>query len=216
MSDPIIEIDEFTASVIVPEDGDPQDAASVIQGFQPLANRTLRLKNTNRNTAATFTELFAPPLVYIGDPTLSWDPTETGGTPGNIVGLNHDVSDGRQYLIPLPVPQPPANTVRKLVSATIYFVPNTTHVDEPDTQPELTLLRQPLDGSSGMTSIATASTAAADAAAYNALRSLQVSAPAGGHTLVDTEVYWLRFLGEAGGDSLDDMVITGIKVVWSA
>jgi len=44
MSKALVESNEFTASVVVPEDGDPRTAASVEMPFQALANRTTNLK----------------------------------------------------------------------------------------------------------------------------------------------------------------------------
>lgn len=41
----LVEADEFTASVTVPEDGDDRNAASVETGFQALTNRTRNLVN---------------------------------------------------------------------------------------------------------------------------------------------------------------------------
>lgn len=40
MASNLTETPTFDANVQVPDDGDPEDAASVIAGFQPLANRT--------------------------------------------------------------------------------------------------------------------------------------------------------------------------------
>jgi hypothetical protein len=40
----LTEVSEFTTNVVVPADGDNRNAASVVQGFQPLANRTKYLK----------------------------------------------------------------------------------------------------------------------------------------------------------------------------
>lgn len=45
MAEDLVEVDEFTPAVTVPEDGDDRDALSVKQGFQPLANRTRNLLN---------------------------------------------------------------------------------------------------------------------------------------------------------------------------
>ena len=41
----ITEVDEFTATVVAPADGDARNAASITQGIQPLTNRTRRLLN---------------------------------------------------------------------------------------------------------------------------------------------------------------------------
>lgn len=45
MSANIVDVDAFTSPVVVPTDGDALSAASVIQGFQPLADRTRNSKN---------------------------------------------------------------------------------------------------------------------------------------------------------------------------
>jgi hypothetical protein len=45
MAEDLVEVDEFTPAVTAPEDGDDRDAESVVQGFQPLANRTRWLSN---------------------------------------------------------------------------------------------------------------------------------------------------------------------------
>lgn len=45
MAEDLVEVDEFTPAVTVPEDGDDRDAASVKQGFQPLTNRARYLLN---------------------------------------------------------------------------------------------------------------------------------------------------------------------------
>lgn len=45
MSKNLTEVDEYTASVTVPEDGDNRNAASVETPFQALANRSLNAKN---------------------------------------------------------------------------------------------------------------------------------------------------------------------------
>lgn len=45
MSANLTDVDAFTSPVVVPSDGDPENAASVLAGFQPLANRTRYLYN---------------------------------------------------------------------------------------------------------------------------------------------------------------------------
>lgn len=45
MSANLVDVDAFTSPVVVPTDGDALTAASVLQGFQPLANRTRNLDN---------------------------------------------------------------------------------------------------------------------------------------------------------------------------
>jgi hypothetical protein len=45
MSANIVDVDAFTSPVVVPTDGDALSAASVIQGFQPLSDRTRNNKS---------------------------------------------------------------------------------------------------------------------------------------------------------------------------
>lgn len=44
----LTDVDAFTSPVVVPVDGDVRNAASVVQGFQPLADRTRNLQNKVR------------------------------------------------------------------------------------------------------------------------------------------------------------------------
>lgn len=48
----LTDVDAFTSPVVVPVDADPANAASVVQGFQPLANRTFWLHERITETAA--------------------------------------------------------------------------------------------------------------------------------------------------------------------
>jgi hypothetical protein len=40
----IVDVDAFTSPVVAPTSGDPRTAASIVQGLQPLGNRTIHLK----------------------------------------------------------------------------------------------------------------------------------------------------------------------------
>lgn len=53
----LAEVVAFTSPVVVPADGDAENAASVIQGFQPLTNRTAYLKSILDNMFLTHCRL---------------------------------------------------------------------------------------------------------------------------------------------------------------
>jgi hypothetical protein len=53
MSANLVDVDAFTSPVVVPVDGDALTSASVIQGLQPLANRTANLNGRLTATDAT-------------------------------------------------------------------------------------------------------------------------------------------------------------------
>jgi len=57
MARAIVDVDQFTSPVMVPEAGDDRTAASVQGGFQALTNRTLNLKNTIEDGLAGYSDL---------------------------------------------------------------------------------------------------------------------------------------------------------------
>lgn len=63
----LTDVDAFTSPVVVPVDGDVRNAASVVQGFQPLADRTRNLHNKVRaDLAASRGSFFGPRRAHSG------------------------------------------------------------------------------------------------------------------------------------------------------
>lgn len=67
----IVEDDEFTEPVSVPEPGDDRDASSVVQAFQPLTNRTRNLKNR-------IDDYHEQDLTFEGAVVFNWEAYFTG------------------------------------------------------------------------------------------------------------------------------------------
>ena len=199
MASVITELDQFDASITVPDDGDTSGAASVTSagvGFQPLANRTTFLKN--RSAAAS-----GGNLAVALDASINTNARFTfafGLAAPDYTQFQTDVTDagGIQFHIP-PIFGVQITNVIARVHGDAGGVG--THAGLPGTLPIIELLS--LDSTSGtgtVTSIATQVDTSASVGAYETMHNIDL----GSLTEVagDNLTYIVRFTGETGANAL--------------
>ncbi len=202
MSSVVTELDQFDASVIVPDDGDTSGAASVTAagvGFQPLANRTKHLQARNigsaggnlqldlnavlENTSARFGFSFG-----VGAPNFTW---------GNI---DTTTAGGIYFMVPPMFGVQITNVVARYHGDGFGAG---AHGAVPGTLPTVALQRLDTDdgGNGSVSTIGTFTDPSATVGAYETLHDIDLS----GLTAVagDDAVHVVRITGETGANAID-------------
>jgi len=209
MATNIVEVDEFTTNVVTMEDGDPRDAASVLQATQPLANRAKYLRGRVIGAATTY--LYLPAMIDATLANFVWTNTwGTGGigTSNRIAYAQNNTGTPNHIYVPLGgLPKAGA----KISQVRAFFYPVTGHGSLP-TQPTLSLLAQPIDGGAPST-IATRQHNAASVPAYETDEVItMVAEDSLPYTITDVETYWIKFEGESGGAAVPGLALFRLDV----
>lgn len=205
MSAALVEVSEFTTSVVVPEDGDPRDAASVEVPFQALTNRALFLRNHTPG-AAEFYELDVP-LGPASDPT-------TFAFQNGPFGLSQSSTSTPFHFVQLALPYDlSGGWAAKIAEIKAYFLPAGGHGGLPASQPEITLWRQPRTGSGSGVSVQAQQLAAGSVGAYETAQTITMVLGGSGHTILNDHVYWVSFEGESGANSATGLLLTRLTMM---
>jgi hypothetical protein len=203
MSTPIIEVDEFTGSVIAAEAGDPRTAGSVLAATQPLANRTRFIRERARGVIDQ-----GRYIVPLNDPfwksnfsTINgpfvWQQTSVGSTADLIFALDT---------------LPTAGSV--IDQLTVRFKPASGHGALPASQPILEFWRQANDGSGFGELVDDAQLAAGSVVAYEAQQTLNLTFGTP-HAISASHTYYVRFEGESGANAVTGLYMVRLEAVMS-
>lgn len=195
MASAIVEVDTFTATITVPDDGDTASAASVVLPVQGLSNRTNWLENRLLAAGGT-TRILDPNATFFTNYVF----TTTGGILAQWTG---QVGRGDMY-IPIPY-QPGAG----IVSVTLTHFPQAGSFAGAGTLTQMQLHSQTI--STGVAAaVDTQIDPAGGAGAYDALHAFTLTCAATRDMTTDVH-YFLRILEDDGGIAAGQ--ITGITYV---
>ncbi len=202
MASVVTELDQFDASVIVPDDGDTSGAASVAAagvGFQPLANRTKHLQARNIGSAGGNLQL---DLNAVLENTGSRFSFNFGLAPPNFTWGNSNTTDagGIYFMVPPMFGVQITNVVARYHGD--GFAAG-AHGAVPATLPTVALQRLDTDdgGNGNVSTVGTFTDPSATVGAYETLHDIDLS----GLTALagDDFVYVVRVTGEAGANAID-------------
>ena len=200
MSHPLVEVATFSnaASCVVPDDGDPRNAASVVGAFQELANRTAYLKNGGLGTR----DVTGVSLPFGG---AFFDPAEWATFGATYTQT--DVSGTRVIFWDLDLPHNVTITDLKI------WLSGTTHLALPATKPIFTFQWQALS-TGAITTITNATDASASVGAYNASHNIDLAVS---HVVDASRRYQVKLSGETGANSeASKLVVGGLAISWTA
>ena len=206
MSHSVIETDSFDPSVVVPDPGDPRNAASVGVPFGQLANRATFLR---AHSWGTFTTNFDVPLAgaAVGDGT---SPTAWQFIDG--MQVQHLITSAFKLYIPLYGLVP--GTAITFVNAKLKGNLLGSHSALPATKPTLSLLEANSGSAStnaNFTALALAVDASGSVGAYDAAHNLSLG---GSFNVQAGRSYYLMITGEAGANAQGDALsILGVNVL---
>lgn len=212
MPETLTETDVFPATITVPEDGDPRNAASVRGPFVDLTNRTRHLSGRvdrayQHVLGAGPTATYSLPLHF----TTNWD--AGAGVPGFALDALGSAVDFKpvQWSNVLAVAVFNLDLPHGAVidHASVVVDPVGGHGDLPQYPPKWDLLVAPSSGATP-TIIASGTDAPANVAAYEAEHA--ITAPSFTHAIDRDNGYALKFYGEKGTNSIAGLKIRRILV----
>jgi hypothetical protein len=209
MSEPIVEVDTFSASVVVPQNGiDLRNAESVKVPFQALANRT---KNLNTRTTHDHSlllnngHLHYPVLEDPGADEWGLQTNYTNGTrwlEQSVVNSSH-----RYFAIPL-TGLPAAGW--RFSQIAVWLKGTSPHACA--TQPTVTLIRMHEGVDTVATFVGTAGVDDTEAATYDEWHQVLVGGLAGTEIELGS-AYWLRVGGEQDSGAVANLRCYGARVI---
>jgi len=136
MAHNIVDVDTWTASVAVPDDGDAANAASVEAGMQDLADRTLYLRNRLPSAAASYQIVVPAFCTYNENSRFLYD---YGGAACPFP-VHADTTDAGGIMCPL-VGLPSSGTITSVITRVNGLMTAGVHGGLLGTAPTATLLR---------------------------------------------------------------------------
>lgn len=195
--------DTYTASIIVPDGGDPRTAASVEEGMQDLADRLNFIRRRVEGAAASYKR--SVKLMITNATNFNWA--------GAAYGVHqHSVAGTPINLFQITVPR--GDGVSKLTEVKIYFKPASGHGGVPAGLPEALLDFQPGSGGAAVSVVGSVVLPTpGSVGAYEVAQTLTLTPGGGGHVLQDPASggsYWVAFGGENGANAAAGLVVNSI------
>jgi hypothetical protein len=202
----VVEVNTFSANVQVPSTGDTADQSVWLEAAQPLANRTLYLKERMKGVSAGSIGCRVP-MTGAYSATGSW----TFLTLGNVRSVWQQSSVGAfQLYFPITHLLP---SVGKIVGGSILLEGGTGHAALPAVVPTFSLVRwasdsgNPSFNTTGQTSIVSAGDPSGSAATYETVHSIIL--PAATEVIDLTKEYALMVTGESSTNALANQLTVG-------
>ncbi len=206
MPDTLSDADLWTIAITVPLDGDVEAAASVITGFQGLANRTTNVRKGVQGVASSLTARIPLVPVFNSSSIFVFNTASSGS---GWIQSSLAASDFRFML--------PHHIVGKLDQVIAHVSGGTPgqHAGLPTGKPNVSLFSVDLTTVTGTTTnIGSANDASATLAAYEAAHTIAITGIA--QTLSATSEYFIKFSGESGTNSLANAVrLLCLEVVYT-
>jgi hypothetical protein len=207
MASTLTEVDTYTATVTVPDDGDTRNASSVVAGFQDIADRT---KNLDRRSMMGETELVVPGGLFVPhDVSVTTDYVRSSS---GVAGHHWLQNSTTASLLLAPLPHLRSGTITAI---TLYLEGSVGHGGLPATMPEFYLISAPLtDGSAPVTEVTAQVDASGSVGAYEVPHTIDATGLS--VTIDPLNSYWVSMLGEASTNSQTGLAFYNLRLTITA